>query len=136
MFGYELNLIVFYPPSVWTLYWLLLYSVSESKTDLLCYIIKNDFYVKSSLNVQNFIPYMVIWLKLQRSYPDWQGWFFVLGAFCKCYLQQFTYALRETIPWHKLFNQFNLIIQDVYWATDFRGLGIKWLNRTCFLLHN
>ena len=86
LFGYELNLIVFYPLSVWTLYWLLLYSVSDSKTDLLCNIIKNDFYVKSSLNVRNFIPYMVIWLKLQKSYPDWQGWFFVLGVFCKYYL--------------------------------------------------
>lgn len=45
LFVYELILIIFYPLGVWTLYWSFLYSVSESKKDLLGNTIKKDFHV-------------------------------------------------------------------------------------------
>ena len=35
---------------------------------------------------------------------------------------------KKSIPWHKLFNHFNVIIQHTHYATDFTGLRIRWFN--------
>ena len=58
-----------------------------------------------------------------------KGW----GLFWNILYQQHMNALRETIKKHKLFNQFNLIIQHANWATDFRGFKRKIFKPRCFL---
>ena len=55
------------------------------------------------------------------------------GFFASILLQIFMCVLGEIITLDKLFCQFNLVIEQVYRATDFRVLGLKGFKPKCSL---